>query len=365
MQDKLMLSGRSEEEEMSIIITIITAFASGILGSSLGAVGAVIMTAIAALLGIVGNICGADINLVNEIAFGMFLGPHVSFGPACCAAAYAKRRGYLDSSKSIAVPLISLKHYDILIVGGLFAVFGWYLNTAIAAVLPGKIDTVACTVVIISMVARVIFGQDGLLSLIGKVPEGKKRYSLKNEEVWLPYQTSATGGQMILIGGGVGCIAGYVVHIFCSLSMVTGNTALADMATLPVWGIAVVCFLLNVSGLPIPVYHHIGLVAAYAAKMAYVGGGVDGTCIIWAIAFGILSAYAGDLLAKTFMVFGEGFVDPPSMAIGVLSYLPLAVLPALGADNPESVMYLGIPIALLVLELIAACYAEMKVKSYQ
>ena len=69
---------------MSTLITILTAFGSGVLGSGLGAVTAVIMTAIAALVGIGANIAGADYNLVNNVAFGMFLGPQVSFGPACC-----------------------------------------------------------------------------------------------------------------------------------------------------------------------------------------------------------------------------------------------------------------------------------------
>lgn len=345
------------------IVTVVVAFASGVLGSSLGAVGAVIMTAVAALAGIVGNISGADVNLVNEIAFGMFLGPQVSFGPACCAAAYAKKRGYLESSKSIATPLISLKHYDVLVVGGLFAVLGWYMNLGIAKMLPGIVDTVALTVVLISLIAKIIFGGNGIRSAIGVVPDGQKRYSIFNEQVWIPYQTAANGIQLLIISGSVGAISGYIVQLFCTLAEQTGNTALADASTLPVWAIAVICFLLNAHGLPIPVFHHIGLVAGYAAKMAFMGGGTDGTCILWAISFGILAAYAGDFLAKTFTVFGEGFVDPPSMAIALCSILPLMILPKAGADKPENMLYFVIPIALLVVFVIVGIYQDSKYHS--
>ena len=47
----------------SVIVTVITAFASGVLGTSLGAVAAVIMTAVVALVGIGANIAGADFNI--------------------------------------------------------------------------------------------------------------------------------------------------------------------------------------------------------------------------------------------------------------------------------------------------------------
>lgn len=345
---------------MGIIITVITAFASGVLGSALGAVGAVIMTAVAALVGIVGNICGADINFVNEIAFGMFLGPQVSFGPACCAAAYAKKQGYLESSKDIFTPLISLNHHDTLVVGGLYAVFGWYLNVGISKLIPGVLDTVALTVMLISIVAKVMFGNDGVRSAIGRVPEGVKRYSLFCKQVWLPYQTAACGGEMILIGGCVGAVSGYIVQLFCGLAGKTDNAALIDAATLPVWAIAVICFLLNASGLKIPVFHHIGLVAAYAAKMVFLGGATEEITVLWGIAFGILAVYAGDLLAKTFMVFGEGFVDPPSMAIAVCSILPLCIFPALGIDKVGHPLNIAIPVVIIVMGIIIGLYQERK-----
>ena len=350
---------------MNVVITVIVAFASGVVGSALGAVGAVVMTAVMALVGLVGNICGSDINLVNEIAFGMFLGPQVSFGPACCAAAYAKRRGYLESSKDIFTPLISLNHHDTLLVGGAFAVLGWYVNTGISALIPGKIDSVALTVMVISIIAKVMFGGDGLRAAVGRVPKGAKRYSLFCKQVWLPYQTAACGVEMLLIGGCVGGISGYVVQLFSTISQETGNMALADASIFPIWAIAVICFLLNASGLSIPVFHHIGLVAGYAAQMVFNAGAGPERAILWGVAFGILSVYMGDLLAKTFMVFGEGFVDPPSMAIAVCSILPLWLLPLLGIDSPDNILNLALPIIIIAVGAMIGIYQEKKFNSYE
>ena len=341
---------------MSTLITILTAFGSGVLGSGLGAVTAVIMTAIAALVGIGANIAGADYNLVNNVAFGMFLGPQVSFGPACCAAVYAWKRGYLQDSKDIFTPLSCLKKPDVLIVGGIFAVIGWYLNTGLASLLPGKADTVAITVVVISLIAKQIFGG----SMIGTVEGGKKRFAL-DSPCWLEYQTCATGYQMLLTGATVGIIAGYLVITMCDLGKTTGNEALAGVCNLPVWAIAVICFLMMATGRNIPVFHHIGLCAAYAAHMAYDAGSPNGA-ILWAAAFGIAGAYAGDLLAKVFTVNGEGFVDPPSMAIALLAFFPLGIFPAMGINKVNNPGFIVIPVILIIAFGVFAFYCESLVK---
>ena len=341
---------------MGTIATILAAFGSGVIGSGLGAVAAVIMTALVALAGIAANIAGAEYNLVSNIAFGMFLGPQVSFGPACCAAVYAWKKGYMEDSKDIFTPLSCLKKPDVLIVGGLFAVIGWYMNVGLATVLPGKADTVAITVVVISLIAKVIFGG----SLTGTVEGGKKRFAL-DSPCWLEYQTSATGYQMVVTGGTVGIIAGYLVVTMCNLGAETGNEALAGVCNLPIWAIAVICFLIMATGRNIPVFHHIGLCAAYAAHMAYDAGAQD-SAILWGLAFGILAAYAGDWLAKVFTVNGEGFVDPPSMAIAVLAIFPLGIFPAIGINNPANPFYYVVPVIIIVALVAYAVYCEGQVK---
>ena len=94
--------------------------------------------------------------------------------------------------------------------------------------------------------------------------------------------------------------------------------------------------------------------------MAYLGGGTGESSVIWGVAFGILAVYAGDLLAKTFMVFGEGFVDPPSMAIAACSILPLFLFPKLGIDQPQNPLNIAIPAIIIVGGVVIGLYQERK-----
>ncbi|SCP98402.1 hypothetical protein [Anaerobium acetethylicum] len=349
---------------LDILIIIFIAFCAGAFGTALGALGAVIMTAMAGLVGIIGNICGADFNFVSSVAFGLILGPQVSFGPACCAAGYAKRKGYLNSSKDIVTPLISLRKPDVLIVGGLFAVAGYFVNMGIGKMLPGKIDSIALTVVLISLAAKVMYGTDGLLSIIGRTPEEVKkaggRYSIHNQMVWIRYQT--TGLENVLIGVFAGGMSSYLTYIMLQTAEKTGNAGIAGVAILPGWAIAIICFFLNVSGLAIPVFHHICLVASYATFASFYGSAGGASCLLWGVAFGILAAYAGDLLAKTFTCFGEGFVDPPSMAIATCSILPLWIIPSVDGFNPDNTSYWVIPIVLIAFLSVVAFYQESAIK---
>lgn len=345
---------------MAIIVTIITAFASGVLGACLGAMPSVIMCGVGVCIGMVGAVSGSGFDWLSNMAFGMFLGPQVSFAPACVAAAYAKKRGYIESSKDIFLPLISIKKPDVLVVGGLFAVAGWYINVAVSAVLPGRIDNVACTIVILSMIGRTMFAGNGLKGLIGDVPEGKKRFDCTCSDSWIEYQSTSNPLQILLLGLGVGCISAWIVKVICDTAVATGNEALYAVAAMPVWGIAIVWCMVMAAGCNVPVAHHIGLVAGYATKMAYLGGGADESCIFWGIAFGLVAAYAGDWLGKLFTAYGEGYVDPPSMAITFWSVFLLWLLPEAGFTNPESPFYYIIPVAVFVILVLVNLMEQKK-----
>ena len=350
---------------MSVIVTILTAFASGVVGACLGAMPSVIMCGFAVCIGMVGAVSGSAFNWLGNMAFGMFLGPQVSFAPACAAAAYAKSKGYIESSKDIFLPLISIKKPDVLAVGGIFAVAGWYINTAIATVLPGKIDTVACTIVIVSMIGRVLFAGNGLKGIIGDVPEGKKRFDAALSDAWIPYQSGDNSLQLVLLGTGIGCISGYLTVLLCSEAAATGNDALMTVAAMPVWGIAIVWCLVMAAGCNIPVSHHIGLVAGYAAKMAFIGGQSTDMCMFWAIAFGLAGAYTADLLGKLLTVYGEGYVDPPSMSITFWSVFLLWLFPTAGFMNSDNVMHIVIPAIVLIAGIAIAVMQAKRMKEYR
>lgn len=334
---------------MSTLVIVMTAFASGVLGACLGAMPAVIMCGVAVVLGMVGAVSGSGFDWLTGMAFGMFVGPQVSFAPACVAAAYAKSKGYIESSKDIFLPLISLKKPDVLLVSGIFAIIGWYTNIGIATVLPGKIDSVALTIVIVSMIGRVIFQGNGIKGITGIVPKGKRRFDPLTSDAWIPYQTNNNSLQMSLLGLCVGCISGYITTTICEQAVATNNDSLFTVAAMPVWGIAIVWCLVMAAGCNVPVAHHIGLVAGYAAKMAFLNGQSSEMCVFWGLAFGLIAVYTGDFLGKLITVYGEGYVDPPSMAIAFWSVFLLWLLPDAGLMLPENPASMIIPIAGIVI----------------
>ncbi len=344
---------------MSVLMTILTAFGSGVLGGCLGAMPAVIMCGVGVCIGMVGAVSGSDFNWLGDMAFGMFIGPQVSCAPACAAAAYAKMKGYIDSSKDIFKPLISIGKPDVLIVSGLFAVLGWYTNLAIASALPGRIDSVACTIVVISMIGRILFAKNGIKGVIGDVPEGKRRFAAANSDAWIPYQTGSNSLQLVLLGTGVGVASGYITTLLCNRAVETGNDMLMAVAAMPVWGIAIVWCIAMTAGCNVPVAHHIGLVAGYAAKMAFIGGMSNDLCVFWGIAFGLAGAYTADILGKLLTVYGEGYVDPPSMAITFWSVFLLWLFPSAGFMEAGSAMSVAIPSAVMLI-----CIALAAVQAY-
>ena len=67
---------------MDILVTIFTAFISGVLATAMGALGSVILTALVSIVGVFSIMAGCEYNIIGNICFGMFLGPQVAFGPA-------------------------------------------------------------------------------------------------------------------------------------------------------------------------------------------------------------------------------------------------------------------------------------------
>ena len=134
----------------------------------------------------------------------------------------------------------------------------------------------------------------------------------------------------------------------CDVGAATGNETLFTVAPMPLWEIAIITYLFLPAGVTVPIWHHVSLCAGYAAQAAYMGGGSNESCILWGIAAGVAAAYAGDYSAKCFCVYGDGYVDPPTMAILILSVFLLGIFPAIGATNPTSILYWIIPAVTLV-----------------
>ena len=158
---------------LAAFISLIAAFGGGVLGASIGALPAFIMTGVVAAAGGILSCAGIpEISelLVNNIAFGPFLGPHVCFAGGVAAAAYAKQIGKTENGADIALALNGLGDSLVLVVGGLFGMLGYIIAgivNGLFALTPFYTDNPGCTVFISAVIVRLLFGTRGMYSAPG------------------------------------------------------------------------------------------------------------------------------------------------------------------------------------------------------
>lgn len=286
----------------------LAAFGGGIFGAAIGGLPAFQVVGFFVIIGSVAHITtGAE--TFYGVPFGV-LGPHVGgFASGVAAVAYAASKKKIDSGRNIVAGLMGLGSPDVLLVGGVFGILGYGVQWGLAKI-PGFgaayawTDTVALTVVISAIVARLLFGKTGLF---GTPAEGVKRYSPPSATRWVPYQSSA--GQLAIIGLGVGLLAGYLAITFGAAGVFLS------------FGLAAASLIFLQFGVQIPVTHHIALPAAIAAA-------VSGS-LIWGGVFGIACAFVGEFMACTFLVHGDTHIDPPAATIAPMTTLA-NLLAALG-----------------------------------
>jgi len=310
------------------IMVIIIAICGGIFGAAIGSLSAFILTGLTGLVGIALMGAGVTFDYMGLVPFGVFFGPHISFAGGAAAAAYARKRGYIEVGKDIAKPLMSLKKPDVLIVGGLMGGLGYIINFGIASALPGKLDTVALTVFTVAIIAKIAFGNLGLKEIFGVVPEDMKveggRFSPESPGVWLPYVN--TGYEKLLIAIAAGGLSGYGTYLMLQ------STELAGAAVFFGFVVSAASLIFLEMGLPIPVTHHITICSAYAVSMT--------GSVVWGIAGAIMAAFLADFFGKAFNAYGDCHVDPPAMGIASISFLLFAIFPIIGVyESGEIVAY--------------------------
>ena len=287
-------------------VSIFVAFAGGIFGAAVGALGAFVILGFLILVAIGAQATGADL---MSIPLGAAFGPHVGgFAAGVAAAAYAGKKGYIESGKDIVSALMGTNKPDVLLVGGLFSIGGYILNWVFGLVGFAWTDTVALTVVSSGIVARLLWGN----GVLGKVPAGVSRYAPPDGSQWLPWQSILW--QRMMIGLGAGLLSAYLALL---IGAENGGV---------VFGFAISAISLTLLGLgvQVPVTHHITLVAAVAATAS--------GSLIWGAIFGIAAGVVGEYMANTFLVHGDTHIDPPAATIATLTTVSL-IFAALGVYN--------------------------------
>ncbi|RDI73092.1 hypothetical protein [Halopelagius longus] len=336
--------------ELWSIEMLIAAFAGGAFGAAVGALPAFVFTGFMVIAGEAAKIANADAAAITDsVAFGAPFSPAISFAGGAAAAAYAAKRGYMQSgfdyhnAKDISFALGTKP--DVLAVGGVFGILGHWL-TVISASFNMPYDHIAMGVVLSALFHRLILGYDVIGKVRGKnildmspfereelrttdsapsggaVADGGHETNRLAVEPWLPQQYQWPNVAAIGVVGGI--FGGYI-------GVATGSAFL-------VFGISAASLLfLNLGVERFPVTHHITLPAATAA-LAFTAGGSEGSvaaALIVAGVFGLACALFGELFQRVFYAHGDTHWDPPAAAIVFGTFL-VFVLYAVGVFPDSS-----------------------------
>lgn len=302
--------------------TLIAAFGGGAFATAVGGQPSFILTSIAGLIGCGLLIAGVEYNWQGEITFGPVLGPHIAFAGAVAGAAFAARRGELETGRDIATPVTSSPLP--LIVGGVFGMGGYLFNQFLIEVITidgvTYTDTIAFTVFFSAVVVRLVFGRTGLFGKMSEEhrEEGRGRYSLSSSAVWVGHQGS--WAMTTLLGLSVGLIS---VYAMVTISDIDPKIA----ASVPVllWAISGISLILLQFGQPGPVTHHIGLPAAVAATAVLTNGGSTELAWVLGTAGGVAGALLGEAAARIFIIHGDTHIDPPATGIFLVNTIVAVV----------------------------------------
>ncbi len=312
--------------EFSVAL-IIAAFAGGVFGAAIGGQPAFIFTGFMVMIGVANSLAGGDFDFLTNVAFGPVFGPHIAFAGGAAAAAYAAKRGVLESGRDIGTPLAGSGDPSVLIVGGLFGVGGALLQVALAAVLSVNgsadapvplTDSVALVVGISAIVARLMFGSTGLFGTLEEDARERGRLRPGGAQVWVEHQQGLL--QVSVIGFGAGGLSAWAVTFFTA-----AGDQYATAAGILMFGVSAASLILLQFGLPGPVTHHMSLPAAVAAAGALsLGLGGSAALLVGAIG-GVLGALLGEFYARLFLIHGDTHVDPPALAIATMATLVVIV----------------------------------------
>lgn len=295
------------------IFTIIASFGGGVIGAYLGAVPAFIMTGLFALVGVASQIMGLDVGgnfIMNNMAFGAFLSPAVSFGGGVAAAAFAGRKGKLASGTDVISALNGLSDGAVLAVGGIFGVIGMLIQQLAglaAGTAIGGWDTPGVGVVVSALIARFLFGKTGL---VGKYENGEKKQLI----------TKSALGSNLVLGLGLGLVVGMIFAKF-GVAADGSTTVVAGLLHVACFGFSACTLAFTCMGLAVPSTHHITLPAALGAGAFYALTGNIYGAIVGGVIFGVAGSLLGDFYGNALNSHVDTHIDPPACTIVTLTII--------------------------------------------
>lgn len=308
-------------------VMLLAAFAGGLFGAAIGGLPAFIFTGFAVLMGVAAAVGGSDFDILGNVAFGPVFGPHISFAAGAAAAAFAARRGDLENGRDIAAPLAGVNDPITLIVGGLFGLGGYLFQQLLVAIgVAGFTDSIAITVVVSALVARLAFGRTGLFGDLNEEVLQRGRFVPAGERVWVDYQQGWL--QVTILGVGAGLLSAWIVTAFAE-----ANPDYIAAATVLGFGISAASLILLQIGFSCPVTHHMTLPAGVAAAAVMTAGGAPILALILGALAGIGGALLGEISSRLFLIHGDTHIDPPANAIWIMTTIVILVGLVLGTGG--------------------------------
>lgn len=275
---------------------LVSAFGGGIFGSALGAFPAFLLCGVSIVTGGILSIITGDQSFNMLVTWGPFLGPHVAFAGGVAGAAFAAKKGKIDSGRNILMPLAGLKDPFILLAGGFFGglglVFAWGASQIPDLKGIPMANPIALSIVINTIIIRLVFGKTGLL---GRIKGSYSRWHPEEPDTGFPWHLSPA--VLIVLSIGICLPAAYTSSIIPETDSI-------------LFGISVLALSFLVFGLKVPIIFHLVLATQLAASAT---GNVW-----WGLTFGILTAFLTEIFACKFLLHGDTHIDPPAMALSVV-----------------------------------------------
>ena len=275
---------------------ILAAFGGGILGAAIGGMNAFILCGLSCIVGTALSVATGNSTFNQVVTWGPFLAPHIAFAGGAAASAYAARREKLSCGRDVLSALYGLESPEVLLAGGIFGVFGCLVKVLLDLIpklegLPWT-NTMALTVGISGLLARLVFGKTGLFGCCGKETG---RWNRKKDQPWQPWPSSPW--LVVTVALGVSLVSFFTSH------SLPGSVGL-------VFGISAVSLILFHGDAHLPIFLHTALCAEFAVFLTDDLG--------WGIFFGLAAAFFAELFAGIFLNCGDTHIDPPALAISAV-----------------------------------------------
>ncbi|EFR30813.1 hypothetical protein [Eremococcus coleocola] len=269
------------------LLSLILAFFGGVFGAAIGAIPAIGLCGFFVLVGSAIMVATGSDAFLNDVAFGYFFGPHIAFTGAVAATAYlgSKEIGGFKGTDIDRAPF-GVQEPMALLVGGCFAVIGYLSAYLITNVLGIQADGGAVGIVVGSIITRLVFGKQSLLS---PVENGQSRLAISGKEIIFGILWSAAYAAVI--------------------AYVTSVTNVPFFG----FGFGAFLFFFTIFGADFPVGHHVGLLAGLA--MAHFNN------YAIAIIFGVVAWAVFELVARGLNTNTKTHIDPPGYAIALLTFV--------------------------------------------